>query len=45
MKECAIQWCKSTELVFSGVDAFCLGVPTETVCYEHANRYAMEGAK
>ena len=31
MKECKIDGCNSTELVYSGVDAFCLGVPTETI--------------
>jgi hypothetical protein len=36
MKECKIDGCNSTELVFSGVDAFCLGVETETICYSHA---------
>ena len=24
----------------SGTDAFMLGIPTEKVCYEHANAYA-----
>ena len=32
--------CESTELVYSGVDAFMLGIPTEKVCYAHANVYA-----
>lgn len=35
MKEC--KSCESTELVYSGVDAFLLGVPTETYCYPCAN--------
>jgi hypothetical protein len=37
MKECKTDGCNSTELVYSGVDAFCLGVPTETYCYNCAN--------
>lgn len=32
--------CDSTELVYSGVDAFILGVPTETYCYPCANTIA-----
>jgi len=42
MKEC--KSCKSTELVYSGVDAFILGVPSETYCYPCANRQAQENA-
>ena len=38
--ECIIRDCQSTELVYSGTDAFMLGVPTEKVCYTHANIYA-----
>jgi hypothetical protein len=38
--ECIIRDCQSTELVYSGTDAFMLGVPTEKVCYAHANIYA-----
>jgi hypothetical protein len=37
MKECKMDGCNSTELVYSGVDAFCLGVATEEVCYNCAN--------
>ena len=37
MKECLIDGCQSTELVYSGVDAFILGVATESICYDHAN--------
>lgn len=37
---CIIRDCDSTELVYSGVDAFMLGIPTEKVCYAHANVYA-----
>jgi hypothetical protein len=40
-KACAIPTCSSTELVYSGTDAFMLGgIPTETYCYECANIYA-----
>jgi hypothetical protein len=45
MKQCKVEGCNSTELVYSGVDAFLLGVETETICYDHANRQALEGAK
>jgi hypothetical protein len=37
MRECMIEGCNSTELVYSGIDAFLLGVPTEKICYDHAN--------
>jgi hypothetical protein len=37
---CIIRNCDSTELVYSGIDAFMLGIPTEKVCYAHANIYA-----
>lgn len=37
MKECKVDGCDSTELVYSGVDAFLLNVPTETYCYECSN--------
>lgn len=43
MKECIINGCNSVELVYSGVDAFLLGVDVETICYEHANKAALEG--
>jgi hypothetical protein len=39
-KECAVKSCTSTELLYSGVDAFMLGVVTETICYDCANTYA-----
>ena len=45
MKQCTIEGCNSTELVYSGVDAFILGVETETICYNHANQQALEVAK
>jgi hypothetical protein len=38
MKTCIA--CESTNLVHSGIDAFMLGVPTETVCYSCAQVYA-----
>lgn len=41
MKQCKVTDCESTALVYSGVDAFMLGVPTETVCYTHANQYSL----
>jgi hypothetical protein len=36
--------CESVELVYSGVDAFILGVPTETYCYPCANEIKSKGA-
>jgi len=42
-KECAVRFCNSTELVFSGIDAFMLGgIPTELICYTCANAYAQK---
>ena len=38
MNTCKTDNCESTNLVYSGVDAFILGVDTETVCYECASR-------
>lgn len=40
MKECKVSGCESTELVYSGTDAFMLGIITETFCYSCANKYA-----
>jgi hypothetical protein len=40
MNTCKYDNCNSTELVYSGVDAFLLGVPTETYCYTCANHMA-----
>jgi hypothetical protein len=38
--KCIVTNCESTSLVYSGIDAFMLGgIPTEKVCYEHANIY------
>jgi hypothetical protein len=40
-KECAVEGCKSTELVYSGTAALILGgIPTEKYCYACANAYA-----
>jgi hypothetical protein len=40
MRKC--KSCESVELVYSGVDAFILGVPTETYCYPCANQIKRE---
>jgi hypothetical protein len=37
---CKVINCESTELVYSGTDAFMLGINTETYCYNCANAYA-----
>jgi hypothetical protein len=42
MKRCKINGCDSIELIHSGVDAFILGVDTETVCYNHARQLYKE---
>jgi hypothetical protein len=40
MKECKVNNCTSTSIVYSGTDAFMLGgIPTETYCYDCANAY------
>lgn len=40
-KECAVEGCTSTELVYSGIAALILGgIPTEKYCYACANAYA-----
>jgi hypothetical protein len=39
-KKCQVVHCDSTELVYSGTDAFMLGINTETYCYNCANAYA-----
>lgn len=41
MKECLTDGCTNTDLVYSGVDAFMLGVPTETYCYACSNANAL----
>jgi hypothetical protein len=38
--KCIVRGCEDTELVYSGVDCMVLGVPSEKVCYPHANSYA-----
>jgi hypothetical protein len=38
--KCQVINCESTELVYSGTDAFMLGINTETYCYKCANAYA-----
>lgn len=43
MREC--KSCDSTELVYSGVVAFILGVPTETYCYPCANKIKRESER
>ncbi len=40
MTTCKVINCDSTELVYSGTDAFMLGINTETYCYKCANAYA-----
>jgi hypothetical protein len=40
MKTCKTYKCESTELVYSGTDAFMLGgIQTETWCYNCANAF------
>lgn len=39
MTKCQLTNCENTDLVYSGVDAFLLGVPTEKFCYSCANAY------
>lgn len=39
-KVCAVPDCTSTKLVYSGTDAFMLGVPTEVYCYTCANIFS-----
>jgi len=39
MRTCIVDACTSTDLVYSGIDALMLGgIPTETYCYDHANK-------
>ena len=37
--------CESVELVYRGVDAFILGVPSETYCYPCANEIRRESER
>jgi len=39
MKTCKVLDCENTNLVYSGTDAFMLGIPTEAICYDCANAY------
>ena len=43
--KCKSFHCESTELVYSGVDAFLLGVETETWCYDCANFIARKNSE
>ena len=38
--KCKVADCKSEELVYSGIAAFILGIPTESICYDCGNKYA-----
>ena len=40
MNTCQVINCESAELVYSGTDAFMLGITTEAYCYKCANAYA-----
>lgn len=41
MKQCKVAKCESTELIYSGTDAFMLGgFATETFCYSCGNAYS-----
>lgn len=40
MNACKNPVCNSTQLVYSGIDAFVLGVESETWCYTCANAIA-----
>lgn len=40
MKECATPGCTNTELIHSGIDAFCREIPfTEKYCYPCGNAF------
>ena len=45
MKKCINASCENTQLVYSGVDAFLLGVETEKWCYTCANAVALSNRK
>jgi hypothetical protein len=45
MKKCINGTCENTQLVYSGVDAFLLGVETEKWCYTCANAIALSNRK
>lgn len=40
MRICNVDGCESTNLVYSGVDAFMLECNTEEICYAHAEENA-----
>ena len=39
--KCKVLNCESEELVYSGTAAFILGIPTESICYDCGNKYAL----
>jgi hypothetical protein len=42
MKECSVQGCTNTDIVYSGTDAFMLGgIPTEKYCRPCAVAYTV----
>lgn len=45
MKKCINGTCENTQLVYSGVDAFLLGIETEKWCYTCANAIALSNRK
>ena len=38
--KCKVADCESEELVYSGIAAFILGIPTESICYDCGNKFA-----
>lgn len=41
MSKCKVEGCESTDLIYSGVDAFMRGLPTETYCYKCGTTFAI----
>lgn len=40
MTQCKVQGCTNTDLIYSGIDAFCREIPvTETYCYPCGNAF------
>lgn len=40
MKKCQVQGCDNTDLIHSGIDAFCREIPmTEAYCYSCGNAF------
>ena len=39
MNKCKVFACDSVDLVYSGIDATMLGIPTESVCYKCAHTF------